>query len=88
MSRLTITEQDARSVRAHFIKEESTEKYFMILGLTPTASLEDVKKAYRELCKKYHPDRLQQLGSEFKTVSEEKIKEINNAYAILKKKLK
>ncbi len=88
VSCLTISESDARSVRAHFIKEDSTEKYFMILGLTPTASLEEVKKAYRELCKKYHPDRLQHLGSEFKTVSEDKIKEINNAYAILKKKLK
>lgn len=85
---LHISEQDARSVRGHFIKEDSIEKYFMVLGLTPNASLEEVKKAYRDLCKKYHPDRLQHLGSEFKAASEDKIKEINEAYAHLKKKLK
>jgi len=48
-----------------------------VLGLAESATLKEVKGAYRELSKKYHPDRSR------KKKSEEKMKEINKAYKLL-----
>jgi len=52
--------------------------YYKILGVTKNASTEEIKKAYRKLALKYHPDRNQ--GNK---ESEEKFKEANEAYAVL-----
>ncbi len=51
---------------------------YKILGITPDASDDDVKKAYRKLVKKYHPDRYQ--NSPLADEASEKMKEINGAY--------
>ncbi|RAP31628.1 hypothetical protein DID78_00575 [Candidatus Marinamargulisbacteria bacterium SCGC AG-343-D04] len=59
-------------------KKESRD--YEILGVSSESSAEDIKKAYRALCKKFHPDRVQHLGEEFKIFADEKIKEINRAY--------
>ncbi len=52
--------------------------YYEVLGVDKGASAEDIKKAYRQLAKKYHPD----LNPGDKT-AEEKFKEVNEAYEIL-----
>ncbi len=52
--------------------------YYEVLGVSRTATEEDLKKAYRKLALKYHPDR--NPGSK---QAEEKFKEINEAYAVL-----
>ncbi|KDR95141.1 curved DNA-binding protein [Peptoclostridium litorale DSM 5388] len=60
--------------------------YYKILGLEKNAKKEEIKKAYRKLAKKYHPDK--NAGNK---ESEEKFKEINEAYEVLgdeKKKAK
>ena len=54
--------------------------YYEILGAKKSASLEEIKKAYRELALRYHPDR---VPLEQKKEAEEKFKEISEAYAIL-----
>ncbi len=59
--------------------------YYEILGLSPGASQEEIKSAYRKLSKEYHPDLVSHLGEEFRKVAEEKMKEINMAYQHLKK---
>ncbi len=51
--------------------------YYEVLGVAKSASLDQIKKAYRELALKYHPDRNKDKGAE------EKFKEINEAYAVL-----
>lgn len=51
---------------------------YKVLGITPSASDEEVKKAYRELAKKYHPDKY--VNSPFADMASEKMKEINEAY--------
>ncbi len=57
---------------------------YKILEIDPTATDEEIKKAYRRLSKEYHPD----LNKEHEEEYEEKFKEINNAYDILKKNRK
>ncbi|MBW1732595.1 MAG: J domain-containing protein [Deltaproteobacteria bacterium] len=52
--------------------------YYGILGVSPDASEEEIKKAYRSLAKRYHPDR-----NRGNPASEERLKEINEAYDIL-----
>ena len=51
---------------------------YKVLGIDRTATDEDVKKAYRELAKKYHPDNY--MNTPLADLAEEKMKEINEAY--------
>ena len=57
-----------------------TRNHFTVLGLKPGASDDDVKKAYRALAKKFHPDKNKEAGAE------DKFKEIGGAYEVLKNK--
>jgi DnaJ like chaperone protein len=54
-----------------------------LLGLYDGAKPAEIKKAYRELASKYHPDRVAHLGPELVELTSEKFKEINAAYAFL-----
>lgn len=59
----------------------STQRdYYEILGLSKGASVDEVKKAYRKLAMKHHPDR---VPDEKKKEAEEKFKEISESYAVL-----
>ena len=51
---------------------------YQVLGVDPSASDEEVKRAYRELARKYHPDNYQ--NNPLADLAEEKMKEINEAY--------
>lgn len=53
--------------------------YYFVLGVSPIAQPEDIKKAYRVLSKKYHPD----LNPTMKVSSDEKMKELVEAYNVL-----
>lgn len=55
-----------------------------ILEVKPNATKEEIKKAYRELSKKYHPDKVSHLGPEFRKLAEDKFKELQAAYERLK----
>ena len=56
---------------------------YSVLGVSPSASDEEIKKAYRELARKYHPDNYQ--NNPLADLAEEKMKEINEAYEAITK---
>lgn len=51
---------------------------YKVLGVSPNASDDEVKKAYRELARKYHPDNY--VNNPLADLAQEKMKEINEAY--------
>ena len=59
------------------------EKEFKRLGLSINASEEDVKNAYRSLMHDFHPDKVQNRGTQYQTFANELTKEINESYKIL-----
>jgi len=80
---LGISVKDFDSIQAMFYKD--TTSSYKILEITPEASNSDVKKAYRKMAAKFHPDKVHHLGMEFQKMAEEKFKTLNNAYTQIKK---
>ncbi|ASM37228.1 MAG: DnaJ domain-containing protein [Campylobacter sputorum] len=68
-------------------KENSKKSPYEILGVDKNTDFNDIKKAYRELVKKYHPDILMGKGENDEAVQNgtKKLQEINEAYESLKK---
>lgn len=83
-SYLGLSRADYDSIKAMFIKE--TDSAYKILEVSPDATNEEVKKAYREMAKKYHPDKVAHLGEEVKNSAEEKIMLLNAAYDAIKER--
>ena len=53
---------------------------YKILEIEPNATNEEVKKAYRKMAVKYHPDTVATLGEDVQKAAEEKFKAVNQAY--------
>jgi preprotein translocase subunit Sec63 len=54
--------------------------WFEVLGVQPTATINEIKIAYHERALQYHPDRVQGLGQEFQEIADRKMRELNLAY--------
>lgn len=80
---LGIASSDYMSIRNMFVPE--TDSSYKILEIERTASDEEVKKAYRRMAMKYHPDKVSHLGEEFRKSADEKFKKVNEAYEKIKK---
>lgn len=78
-----ISDADFNSIRAMFVK--STGWAYDVLEITSSASNEEVKKAYREMAKKHHPDKVASLGEDIRKAATEKFQKINAAYEEIKK---
>jgi DnaJ like chaperone protein len=78
-----IGQKDYESIKAMFIKD--TGSAYQILEVSPDVTDEELKKAYRELAKKHHPDKVSHLGEEVKKAAEEKFTKLNAAYEAIKK---
>ena len=59
---------------------------YRVLGVESGASQETIKKAFRQLAGKYHPDQVAHLGDEFRVLAEKRFKEIHRAYDELRSK--
>ncbi len=64
---------------------ESTESAYKILEISAEATDDEVKKAYRKMAIKYHPDKVSHLGEEFQKTAGEKFRKVNEAYEKIKK---
>ncbi len=53
---------------------------YEVLEVEPGASRDEIRRAYRRLANKYHPDKVQHLGEEFRELAESRFKEIQAAY--------
>ena len=80
---LNINKNDYESIKATFAKDKGAP--YRILEIDESANEEEVKKAFRKMANKYHPDKVSHLGKEMQTSAEEKFKAVNNAYQQLKK---
>lgn len=81
---LGIHTTDFDSIKSMFVVVDNTTPY-KILGISPDASDEEVKKAYRKMAMKFHPDKVSFLDEKAKKAAEEKFKKINEAYHQIKK---
>jgi len=79
---LNINQNDYASIKAMFVK--STKSAYKILEIDQTVSNSEVKKAYRKMAQKYHPDKVAHLGKELQASAEEKFKSVNQAYKDIK----
>lgn len=71
---------------SHLTSEEKEKLYAKVLGLSGKITKKDIKKIYRSLIEKYHPDKVSHLGEEFQKFAHKKSKDINRAYSYFKKK--
>ena len=58
--------------------------HYTVLGVDSSASNEELKKAYRDLAKQYHPDKVNHLGEELVEFAHQKFQEINESYRALR----
>ncbi|MFT6998647.1 MAG: DnaJ like chaperone protein [Cryomorphaceae bacterium] len=82
-SYLGISQKDYQSIRAMF--GQDTESAYKILEIDEKADEAAVKKAYRKMAVKYHPDKVGQLGAEFQNAAKEKFQKVQEAYETIKK---
>lgn len=75
---LGILNSDFQSIQAMFVN--STDNAYKILDIPITASNDEIKKAYREMAKKYHPDKLQSKDPALIKGAQEKFQEVQKAY--------
>ena len=79
---MNINSYDFESIKSMIIKNgiNNSENWYTILGLTKDATDLDVKKAYRKMAVKYHPDKLIGVSQDIKNLAEEKFLAVKEAY--------
>ena len=83
---LGISSKDFESIKAMFFN--SVDNAYKILEIDKNATIDEIKKAYRKMAKKYHPDKVIHLGKEHQVGAEEKFRQVQEAYEQLQKERK
>lgn len=78
-----LTAQDFESIKAMFIKK--ADSAYKILEIEKTATDAEVKKAFRTMAKKYHPDKLQHMDEAYRKGAEDKFRNVQEAYETIQK---
>lgn len=83
---MNINSYDFESIQSMFLsKGSNSEKWYTILGITKDATDTEVKKAYRKMALKYHPDKLIGVSDDIKNLAEEKFLVVKESYEQIKK---
>ncbi len=80
---LGMQQHDYISIKSMFVK--STDSDYKVLGITKSATNEEVKRAYKKMAIKYHPDKVSYLGEDVQKAAKEKFQKVNEAYENIKK---
>jgi DnaJ like chaperone protein len=80
---LGISAVDAASLKAMYYKDIASA--YSILEVEPSATDEELKKAYRKMAVKYHPDKVNHLGDEVQRAAKEKFQKLQDSYEQIKK---
>ena len=78
-----ISSIEFEQIKSLFYKDVSS--YYKVLGIDESASNDEVKKAYRKMAIRHHPDKFSQLGEEQQKAAKNKFQKIQEAYAHIKK---
>lgn len=79
-----VQDADYRSLLSLYRKHVDPNWAYIALEIDPSASDEEVKKAYRRMAMKYHPDKVANAGEEVRQQATEKFRSINEAYETIK----
>ena len=82
---MRVEDADYRSLRALYHRHADPDWAYTALEIEPSASDEEVKKAYRRMAMKYHPDKVANAGEEVRQQTTAKFRSINEAYETIKK---
>lgn len=80
---LGISTKDFQSINGMFFKDVGHA--YKVLEVEPTATDDEIKKAYRKMAIKYHPDKVADLGEDFQKAAKEKFQKLQEAYDQIKK---
>jgi DnaJ like chaperone protein len=80
---LGISSKDLESIKAMFY--EDLDAAYRILEINSSANDDEVKKAYRKMANKYHPDKVAYLGEDIRKAAGEKFRKVKGAYEAIKK---
>ena len=78
-----VSSADMNSLKAMYYRDGQSD--YKILEIEETATIEEIKKAYRKMAIKYHPDKVAQEGEEVQRAANEKFKTLQEAYENIKK---
>jgi len=78
-----ISQKDYESIESMFVA--NTDAAYKILEVEATATEEELKKAYRRMAVKYHPDKVHYLGDDIQKAAHEKFQKVNEAWETIKK---
>jgi DnaJ like chaperone protein len=78
-----VSSVDFESIKNMFFRNPDSD--YKVLGIDTSATDDEIKKAYRKMAIKFHPDKVSQLGEEYKKGAKDKFQEVQNAYENLKK---
>ncbi len=80
---IRLNASDAASVIAMYYKD--SDSAYAVLGISPSATDDEVKSAYRRMAMKNHPDKVATLGPDVQKAAEEKFRKVQEAYETIKK---
>ena len=80
---MDVPQADFESVKNMFYRDVNSD--YTVLGIESNATEEEIKKAYRQMAIRYHPDKVAAMGDEYQKGAQEKFQKIQEAYENIKK---